>query len=267
LHYLRTVHASCYYCTLRADFPEQLYRRCAAHYRHPQNKNATKSVTAEKWEAELDERLPLWLDRDAVDPAKFGGERAEALLEQVCEAHIQQEEENKFRCGECSKLFSAHKFMVKHIQTKHPELIEGKVDFGRLSFFNNYALDPAKLSFPPDQPPPVQTGRMTMPGPLPGAHLPPQMGPPVPIHQAFNSLGGGGYAGGTDARGSPMGGHGRARRMRDGGEDRDGRERREGPAPPPPVGARMDPRAAKGERSYADLDDAPAGPGEMVLKY
>lgn len=74
LHYLRTVHATCYYCTLRTEFPEQLHRRCASHYRRPQDTAMTKSAAAEKWENDLDDKLPLWLDRDQVDPARFGGQ-------------------------------------------------------------------------------------------------------------------------------------------------------------------------------------------------
>lgn len=187
----------------------------------------------------------------------------------MCQPHIEQADAIKFRCGECTKLFLGRKFVLKHIQAKHPELIDGKLDLARLTFFNNYALDPAKLSFPPDQPPQSMAGR-ALPGPALPVY-PQQMGPPVPIHQAVHSMGGGGFIGMGDVRGLPMGGgggaDGRGRRMREGGEDREGRVRREGPPPPPPVGARMDPRSAKGERSYADLDDAPAGPEEVVLKY
>jgi len=277
LHYLRTVHASCYYCAVRADFPEQLHRRCAAHYRRPHDNQTTKAPTAEKWERDLDDRLPLWIDKDHVEPAQFGGESPDAALLKACEPFITKEDESKFRCADCSKLFSAEKFMVKHIQTKHAQLIEGKVDLDRLAFVNNYALDPAKLSFPPDQPPAVQSGRMSMAGPaLPAhalTHYPQPMGPPMPIHQAVHSIGGGVGFVGVDLRGSPMGGYGggagdgRARRMRDPAEDREGRVRREGPAPPPPVGARMDPRAAGGARSYDDLDGEVGGKGEVVLNY
>lgn len=39
-----------------------------------------------------------------------------------------------------------------------------------------------------------------------------------------------------------------------------------GPAPPPPQGAKLDPRATRKASSYADLDNAPAA-GDMILPY
>lgn len=40
------------------------------------------------------------------------------------EPHIKQEEEGKFRCRTCTKLFKAASFVEKHISNKHPELIK-----------------------------------------------------------------------------------------------------------------------------------------------
>jgi hypothetical protein len=46
----------------------------------------------------------------------------------VAAPHIRQEEATKYRCKECSKLFKAPEFVVKHVIVKHPELIGDKLD-------------------------------------------------------------------------------------------------------------------------------------------
>lgn len=45
-------------------------------------------------------------------------------LSRACEAHIKQEDEGKFRCKTCQKLFKATSFVEKHIANKHSDLIK-----------------------------------------------------------------------------------------------------------------------------------------------
>jgi len=45
-------------------------------------------------------------------------------LSKAVEPHIKQEDEGKFRCKTCQKLFKATSFVEKHISNKHPELIK-----------------------------------------------------------------------------------------------------------------------------------------------
>ena len=40
------------------------------------------------------------------------------------EPSIKQEDEGKFRCKTCQKLFKATSFVEKHIANKHPELVK-----------------------------------------------------------------------------------------------------------------------------------------------
>ena len=56
---------------------------------------------------------------------------------------IRQEEESKYRCKECSKLFKAPEFVVKHVTTKHPETVKPKLD--EYAVFNNFVVDPQRL--------------------------------------------------------------------------------------------------------------------------
>jgi hypothetical protein len=77
-------------------------------------------------------------------------------LSKVAEPYIKQEDEGKFRCKTCQKLFKATPFVEKHIANKHPELVKSLDDVCsigppssltltcslQLSYFNNFALDP-----------------------------------------------------------------------------------------------------------------------------
>lgn len=44
-------------------------------------------------------------------------------LSKSCEPHLKREDEGKFRCSVCTKLFKAESFVEKHIANKHPELV------------------------------------------------------------------------------------------------------------------------------------------------
>jgi len=45
-------------------------------------------------------------------------------LTKAVEPYIKQEDEGKFRCKTCQKLFKATSFVEKHIANKHPELVK-----------------------------------------------------------------------------------------------------------------------------------------------
>ena len=45
-------------------------------------------------------------------------------LSKECEQHIKQEDEGKFRCKTCQKLFKATSFVEKHIANKHSDLVK-----------------------------------------------------------------------------------------------------------------------------------------------
>ena len=45
-------------------------------------------------------------------------------LSKAAETNIKQEDEGKFRCKHCQKLFKATTFVEKHIANKHPELVK-----------------------------------------------------------------------------------------------------------------------------------------------
>ncbi|EMD40601.1 hypothetical protein CERSUDRAFT_111186 [Gelatoporia subvermispora B] len=115
----------------------------------------------ERWLEWLDSKVALLINRDGVHPRDYGGKNYEEELSKACEQHIKQEDEGKFRCKTCQKLFKATSFVEKHIANKHPELVKHLED---IPYFNNFALDPHRIqpfSHPPtavgnSQPPPPQ---------------------------------------------------------------------------------------------------------------
>ena len=67
--------------------------------------------------------------------ADFGRELPKAV-----EPHIKQEDEGKFRCRTCNKLFKASSFVEKHVANKHPELV------GQLEEVSISEIIPIRLS-------------------------------------------------------------------------------------------------------------------------
>lgn len=53
-------------------------------------------------------------------------------LTRLCKDHIQVEDDNKFRCKSCKKLFKAAPFVEKHIMNKHSEVIGDRLEQVRL---------------------------------------------------------------------------------------------------------------------------------------
>lgn len=52
----------------------------------------------------------------------------------LCAPMIKEEEVSKYRCKECSKLFKAPEFVMKHVVVKHGEGIKGRLDEVSLIF-------------------------------------------------------------------------------------------------------------------------------------
>jgi hypothetical protein len=87
----------------------------------------------------LDSKTALLINRDGVDPRDYGGKSYDEYgfissyrcflcffreLSKAVEPSIKQEDEGKFRCKTCQKLFKATSFVEKHIANKHPELVK-----------------------------------------------------------------------------------------------------------------------------------------------
>ncbi|KAF8211602.1 hypothetical protein K438DRAFT_1903521 [Mycena galopus ATCC 62051] len=159
--------------------------------------------TDERWVEWLDSKIALLINRDGVDPRDYGGKSYDEELTKAVEPFLKQEDEGKFRCKTCQKLFKATAFVEKHIANKHPELVKS---LDEIPYFNNFALDPHRIQ--PFAHPPAVTGNGQLP--------PPQAyGMQAPSHHrdgsdnyGRNQYGGGGGGGPYGQSGYPPPGHG-----------------------------------------------------------
>ncbi|EIW82450.1 hypothetical protein CONPUDRAFT_53735 [Coniophora puteana RWD-64-598 SS2] len=180
--YLRAAFHTCYYCAVVTDHVEELQRKCLKHMRKPLSKlhDEQKAVDPEKaeqekregdedkeklgfsskadsrdwkkggklvppderWFENFDAKIALLINRNGVDPREYGGKSTDEELSRAVEPYVKQEDEGRYRCKTCSKLFKATSFVEKHIANKHAELVKGLED---LSYFNNFALDPHRV--------------------------------------------------------------------------------------------------------------------------
>ncbi|KAF9520769.1 hypothetical protein BS47DRAFT_1370307 [Hydnum rufescens UP504] len=176
LAYLRTAFNCCYYCSAITDHVEELQRKCIQHIRRPLSPgdhgrgkmtrvsppawNGDFQAVDDRWEEMIDQKTSLLIERDSVDPRDHGGKSYEEELGKAVEPHVKQEDEGKFRCKSCNKLFKATSFVQKHIVTKHPELVK---QLEELTFFNNFALDPHKIQPFSHAPPSSGNGQQAPP--------------------------------------------------------------------------------------------------------
>lgn len=102
-------------------------------------KNTFPQKTAEeKWIESHDLRIaPLLIPSAALNLPEeegglrlgdYGGRDPEEELKKLCAPLIKQEEQSKYRCKECNKLFRAPEFVIKHITTKHTDVTQGRID-------------------------------------------------------------------------------------------------------------------------------------------
>ncbi|KAI6128407.1 hypothetical protein EDD16DRAFT_1548420 [Pisolithus croceorrhizus] len=330
LAYLRAAFHACYYCAVVTDHAEELQRKCLKHVRKPLSKSMleeVKAVEAEKAEKEkkeeeketdtannkppenrdwkrnderwlewFDSKIALLINRAGIDPRDYGGKSYDDELSKAVEPYIKQEDEGRFRCKTCQKLFKATSFVEKHIANKHPELVR---QLDEIPYFNNFALDPHRIQ--PFAHPPPATGNNQAPpqaygiqGPTMyppdygrpnsyyGVHPPAYVPPPPYVNAGYWDHYGyhdriSGYAVGFDQQtpeitlptgaglppkpvvtmDAPLDSSHRKGSRRQGVSG--------GPPPPPPPDAKEDPRAAAGKKvSYHDMDLVAEGDVELT---
>ncbi|KAF8121332.1 hypothetical protein EV363DRAFT_1365569 [Boletus edulis] len=192
--YLRAAYHTCYYCAVVTDHLEELQRKCLKHMRKPLSKSLLEEVKAaetdkaekerkgkeeereieiavmkpfesrdwkrndERWLEWFDTKIALLIDRNGVDPRDYGGKSYDEELSKAVEPFIKQEDEGRFRCKTCQKLFKATSFVEKHIANKHADLVK---QLDEIPYFNNFALDPHRIQ--PFTHPPPMTGNSQAP--------------------------------------------------------------------------------------------------------
>lgn len=109
--------------------------------------------------------------------------------------HVKQEDEGKFRCQLCAKLFKAQVFVEKHVGNKHAEVIKEVEEL--VPFLNNFALDPVHIT------PQQHTSAFTAPPRRDSRHDANFHDERAALHRHVDDRGYGQYNGGN-----PNGGHG-----------------------------------------------------------
>ncbi|KAL1408935.1 hypothetical protein Q8F55_005749 [Vanrija albida] len=228
----------------------------------------------DKWIENLDLRARALIEDD-VDVVEYGGRDIEDETKRLTAPSIKQEEQDKYRCKACSKLFRAPEYVIKHVVSKHPETVKDKLD--DLAVFNAFVLDPQHIhpsSTTPaaiDDQLPLSTGVLPAFNPTkatqamfnqaanqPGFNMAMQQQMMMMMHMQMMMQQGGGSGGGVGPSGGPAG-------PSSSGPKGQTRDAPLGALPPAPPGGE-DPRARKGRLSYRDLDEA-AGGGDGGLPY
>lgn len=213
-----------------------------------------------------------------VNVADYGGRDLDDEAKRLTAPHIKQEEADKYRCKQCTKLFRAPEFVIKHMASKHPEITKDKLE--DLAVFNAFCLDPQHLQPSSTTPAAIDDQLPLAPGTLPAFN-------PAKAAQAMFNQSGSQSGGFNMAMQQQMmmmmqmqmmmqgGGQGSSSGSMPGGPSFGGIAAPSGakasrdfdPAslPPAPPGGE-DPRARRGRVSYHDLDEPGAG-GDAGLPY
>ncbi|PVU95232.1 hypothetical protein BB561_001966 [Smittium simulii] len=141
IEYLRRVHFYCYYCGTISDNPQDFSRKCASHhYRKPYSASHSTSTATNGWAKNNDSKNKLIIDPPSISEIhKQGGKSYEDYIDELKD-YIKLKDKGRFRCVVCKKLFKGESFIIKHISTKHSNLVNNDI-FSDIDFFNNFVLD------------------------------------------------------------------------------------------------------------------------------
>lgn len=143
LLYLRKIHSFCFYCCEEYDDERMLAAKCGiAHIRSRYDSNVKLMI---------DSRIEARITYPGLSK-KYDKETDEVLskkLKEFEDKYTVQEEENKFRCDLCKKLFRGSEFIKKHLSVKHADEVASVIKERMESIMlERYLNDPAKLTNP-----------------------------------------------------------------------------------------------------------------------
>uniref|UniRef100_A0A6B2KZY1 C2H2-type domain-containing protein n=1 Tax=Arcella intermedia TaxID=1963864 RepID=A0A6B2KZY1_9EUKA len=143
--YLAKVYSICYYTAEIFTNYESLLvsgRFVRTIASSPSNEDAS-------WFNNLDSKIKQIITREEKNTFRkqATGEIAlERGLEEMYRKKIIKENEERYRCDLCSKMFKAVKFVRKHIDTKHPDDVNHvKQQVLKARYFENYISDPNRI--------------------------------------------------------------------------------------------------------------------------
>lgn len=229
IEYLHRVHLFCYYNASEAESTEDYDRKCPVLYRQspktPAAATTTENDGSEKEPVEtkdkicerIDNKINLRMNRpkNNEDIEKIGGRNVDNEIDKYAIRNVVKDNEKRYRCKHCSKLFKGEEYVKKHIKTKHTDLIEPIIM--EANYFNNYAQDIQKITgvFPTSMNQSIMglnmglNGSMRMPMPqMMNQNMPwmvPTMVPPMGLGVNMMPMKRNGYMGSSYYRGSTRG--------------------------------------------------------------
>lgn len=144
LLYLRRVHGVCYYCAEVCEDERELAAKCGpVHFRSKViGTQESKGSLTEKRLEDVYKKTKL-----AVYDSRNDKKLAD-LIGELCANLAILETAPKVRCSNCKKLFFDQKFLRKHIESKHIDLIEGvkKTHYDKMTM-ERFQQDPGKFNY------------------------------------------------------------------------------------------------------------------------
>lgn len=138
--HLRQGHSVCYYCAIQCDCHEELLQVCGpVHLREaPSGDSSRGEVIDMEW---FDRKIMRLIDAFSLHLPPLS-------LDQYLEGyHVSALDPTKFGCRHCNKLFKGADYVVKHLQLKHAEMVEGECT-ASLALLNNLLAHPGDCVLP-----------------------------------------------------------------------------------------------------------------------
>lgn len=110
--FLRAVHWVCYYSAYEAACPEELARHCGDIVLRDDQIDADDLTV-------FDKKIQLLIDRGY----RSLGLSAVSVNERLLDKYCQQLEAERWKCAICAKLFKGADFLLKHLNTKHEDVV------------------------------------------------------------------------------------------------------------------------------------------------
>ena len=142
--YLRHVHWFDYYLGAEFFSAEDMIRRSQGCLR--QIKQTMNAQQARNLMENLDQKIRVRLEKpdSGEDITKVGGLDIEIEVEKFLNKNVKKEDDSKYRCLVCSKMFKGDNFVKKHIGLKHTERIEEIKEMAK--YRNSYARDANRIT-------------------------------------------------------------------------------------------------------------------------
>jgi len=144
--YLSRVHSFCYYSCQAYPSYDHLLLQGGVTRRASKNKISSEDTM--NWTRDFDNKIKLKITEISQQRKVVTGDMAiTKALDDFYKDKIEQEDEERFRCELCSKMFKASIFVKKHIETKHADPVVNAIKRKALEtqYYNNYINDPTRF--------------------------------------------------------------------------------------------------------------------------